>query len=227
MTTLRKLSLVAVLLMVPTLALALNINEIRIDNVSGDTDEFFELVGAPGESLDGLTYIVIGDGAEGSGVIENVTDLTGQALMDDGILSVHKEGTVPQCTGYDVELPLNFENSDNVTHLLVRDFTGADGDDLDTNDDGVLDIEPWSEIVDCVALLEEVDGGDLVYCDTTVGPDGTFVPGLVILCLDGWGIGAFDPVCLDQSPGEPNLEFCDGSVPTENQNWGSLKSLYR
>ena len=227
MTTLRKLSLVAILLMVPALAFAAQINELRIDNISGDTDEMFELVGAPGESLDGMTYVVIGDGAEGSGVVENATDLTGLSLMDDGLLAVHNEGTVAQCTGYDVERPLAFENSDNVTHLLVAGFTGAVGDDLDTNDDGVLDIEPWDSVLDCVALLEEIGGGDLVYCDTTVGPDGTFVPGLVVLCADGWGIGAFDPVCDDMSPGEPNLDFCEGAVPTEKHDWGSMKSLYR
>ena len=33
------------------------------------------------------------------------------------------------------ETPLDF---------LVADFTGAQGDDLDTNDDGVLDFTPWS-----------------------------------------------------------------------------------
>ena len=43
-------------------------------------------------------------------------------------------------------------NSDNVTHLLVTDFVGNNGDDLDTDDDGVLDITPWNTIVDCVAL---------------------------------------------------------------------------
>ena len=53
------------------------INEIRIDQPSADDDEYFELAGKPGLMLDGLTYIVIGDGTGGSGVIESVTPLSG------------------------------------------------------------------------------------------------------------------------------------------------------
>jgi hypothetical protein len=219
------LAFLLTLTVVATGAMAAEINEIRIDNSGGDTDEYFELAGMPGESLDGLTYIVIGDGTGGSGVIENVTDLTGLSLMDDGILSVHKEGTVGTCGGYDLDLPLNFENSDNVTHLLVAGFTGADGDDLDADDDGVLDMEPWDSVVDCVALVENLDDGELVYCDTQVGPDGTFVPGQVFRCDEGWRIGSFD-LCVDDTPGEPNDAACE-SVSTESQSWSGVKGLYR
>ena len=45
------------------------ITEVRIDQTSADNDEFFELTGTPGTSLDGLTYIVIGDGTGASGTI--------------------------------------------------------------------------------------------------------------------------------------------------------------
>ena len=38
---------------------------------------------------------------------------------------------------------ISFENSENVTYLLVNGFTGVLGDDLDTNDDGTLDATPW------------------------------------------------------------------------------------
>jgi len=207
----------------PQAAGAVLINEIRIDNSGGDTDEYFELVGNPNETLDGLTYLVIGDGATGSGTIESVTDLTGKNLEDDGFLSVHKEGTVGTCAVYDEEESLNFENSDNVTHLLVVGFTGSDGDDLDTDDDGVLDVEPWSDVVDCVALIEEVGAGDLVYCDTQVGPDGTFVPGHVLRCAF-WVIGDFE-LCTHDTPGEANDSAC--SVPNAIHTWGTIKSLYK
>src|SRR5690606_27900272 len=43
------------------------LSEIRADQPSADTDEYFELGGAPGTSLDGVTLIVIGDGAGGDG----------------------------------------------------------------------------------------------------------------------------------------------------------------
>lgn len=67
----------------------ITINEIRIDQPGADNDEYFELFGDPmAPSLDGLTYIVIGDGAiaAGSGVIEAVIDLTGQSLDLAGFL---------------------------------------------------------------------------------------------------------------------------------------------
>ena len=197
------------------------INEIRIDQPSSDDDEYVELMGTPGDSLDGLTYIVIGDGAGGSGVIEGVADLTGSVIPASGLF-VAAESTFTIGSA-DLITTLDFENSDNVTHLLVRDFTGAKDDDLDTDDDGVLDSTPWSEVVDCVALIEEVGGGDQVYCDTTVGPDGTFVPGHVFLCPDlgGWQIGAFDPVGGDDTPGadndcSPNGEFTTYCVAFPN-----------
>lgn len=63
---------------------------------------------------------------------------------------------------------LNFENSDNVNFFLVSDFTGEVGDDLDEDDDGMLDFEPWSEVLDCIALVESFEDGDLIYCENTV-----------------------------------------------------------
>ena len=64
------------------------INEIRIDQDGFDDDEFVELIGTPGQSLDGYSYIVIGDGVGGSGVLEAVVDLTGLVIAPDGFLSL-------------------------------------------------------------------------------------------------------------------------------------------
>ena len=177
------------------------INEIRIDQPGSDVDEYFELAGPAGTSLDGLSYLVIGDGAGGSGVIEAVVGLTGQTIPSSGYF-VAAESTFALGTA-DLTTNLNFENSDNVTHLLVSGFSGANGDDLDTNDDGVLDATPWSALVDCVALIETAGSGDQIYCSTTVGPDGSFVPGHAFLCPDGWAIGAFT-AGVDDTPGGAN-----------------------
>lgn len=207
----------------------ISINEIRIDNTGTDTDEYFELAGQAGASLDGYTYLVIGDGTGGSGVIENVTDLTGQSIQADGLLAVHDSdnASIPggTCGGYDlVDFGLSFENSDNVTHLLVFGFVGANGDDLDTNDDGTLDSQPWSQLIDSVALIETVGTGDLVYSNNQVGPDGTFVPGHVYFCAGtGWVIGPFSN-CAEDTPGSANIN-CPVSV--EDSSWGVIKNEYR
>ncbi len=99
------------------------INEIRIDQGGSDNDEYFELKGGSGTSLDGLTYLVIGDGTVGSGVVEAVVDLTG-SVISGGNFFVAAEATFSLATA-DLTTSLNFENSDNVTHLLVYGFTGA------------------------------------------------------------------------------------------------------
>ena len=219
---------IALSLLVPLAAQAVSINEIRIDNVGGDTDEYFELAGLPGTSLDGYTYIVIGDGVGGTGTIENVTDLTGQVIQADGFLAVHKAGTVGVCAGYDVDLTLNFENGDNVTHMLVTDFTGAKDDDIDVDDDGVIDNAPWGAIVECVGFVSPPDAS-LLYCDTQVGPDGTYVPGHIFKCGGDWFIGTFNGtqgLCIDtlDTPGADNSPSC--AVPSEETSWGAIKAQF-
>ncbi|REJ76485.1 MAG: hypothetical protein DWQ30_18035 [Acidobacteria bacterium] len=185
------------------------ISEIRIDQPSSDLDEYFELAGAPGSFLDDLTYLVIGDGSGGSGTIESVTHLAGQ-VPGSGFF-VAAEATFSLGVA-DLVATLGFENSDNVSHLLVRDFTGADGQDLDLDDDGTLDAQPWSALLDCVSLVETPGSGDLTYCATTVGPDGSFVPAHVFECPAGFEIGGFDPAGGDDTPGAANS--CSGGPPT-------------
>jgi hypothetical protein len=188
--------------------MTLKINEIRIDQPSIDNDEYFEIAGTPGASLNGFTYIVIGDGSYGgSGVIENVTDLSGLTVPSDGFF-LAEEMTFSLDGTPDLITMLNFENSDNVTHLLVQGFTGSLEQDLDTNDDGVLDITPWTEIADSVSIIATVGTGEQVYSDTQVGPDPAgFGPGHVFRSPDSTGefqIGAFDPVGGSDTPGASN-----------------------
>ena len=191
---------------------ALVINEIRTDHTGTDTDEYFELAGTPNQALTGLSYIVIGDGTGGSGVIESVTNLGGMVLQADGYLALRNSATVtPACAGYDGAVPLTFENNDNVTHMLVSGFTGTNGQDLDTNNDGVLDVTPWTSIVDCVAIIgvdfPPTPGAEYVYCSNTVGPNGNFHPGHVLRCPDttgGWAIGSFSNLCTYDTPGAAN-----------------------
>lgn len=197
--------------LVATASAQVNINEIRIDQPSSDNDEFFELAAPAGTSLDGLFYIVIGDGAGGSGVVESISDLAGMTVGSSGYF-LAGEGSMTIAVP-DLVSTLGFENSDNVTHMLVDGFTGALQDDLDTDDDGIFDITPWNSIVDSVALVENLGSGDLVYSTTMVGPDGTYVPGHVSLFAGTWEIGNFG-ISFEDTPGERNLvetgtAFCD------------------
>ena len=192
------------------------LNEIRIDQTGSDNDEFVEIAGFA-QSLDGLTLITIGDGSGGSGVVESIVDLTGSSIGSGGYFVI-AESTFSIGVA-DLTATLGFENSDNVTHLLVQDYDAVAAPlqtDLDTDDDGILDLEPWSGIIDCIAMLENAidpvtgntSGGELVYCSNTVGPDGTFVPGHVERCPDTngpWAVGTFDITVGNDSPGATNL----------------------
>lgn len=179
---------------------AVQLNEIRIDQGGSDLDEYFELTGNPGESMAGLTYLVIGDGSTGSGTIEAVIDLNAEQITASGFFTA-AEASFTLATA-DLTTTLNFENSDNVTHMLVSGFTGSQGDDIDADDDGVIDNMPYGSIVDSVALKEN-DFGEHLYSSTIVGPDGNFVPAHVFLCDDGWEIGDFG-LGTNDTPGAEN-----------------------
>ena len=157
-------------------AQAILINEIRIDQPGPDRDEYFELAGIAGESLDGLSYLVLGDSRKGrSGVIESVTRLNGLQVSASGYF-LAAESSFSLAASTDLITSLQFENSDNVTHLLVRDFTARNGDDLDIDDDGLLDITPWTDILDSIALVKSFTRGEKIYSTTTIGTGNGNVP---------------------------------------------------
>jgi len=189
------------------------INELRIDQSGSDVDEYFELKGQPSSALDGLTYIVVGDGSGGSGVVESISDLSGLAIPADGVFLAGENSmsiAVPDAT-----MTLGFENSDNVTHMLVSNFTGTLQEDLDFDDDGVFDVTPWDAIIDSVSLVETPTSGDQYYSSNTVGPDGTNVPGHAVFCDDtGWQIGGWD-ISSDTAGDENN---CSGPIFDCNSN---------
>ena len=213
------------LALIPVLASAIVINEIRIDQGGTDYDEYFELFGTPGESLDGLTYVVIGDGATGSGTVEAAVDLTGLVIAADGYFLASEASWTSSCgDAPDLTTSMSFENSDNVTHLLVTGWTGAIADDIDGDDDGVIDNPLWTGVVDCLALIESVGSGDLLYCTTGLGPDGSYVPAHAVRCGTFWKIGDFT-MCTYDTPGMSNADVC--VVAIQETSFGSLKSLYR
>jgi hypothetical protein len=212
--------------------MGVQINEVRVDEPGGtDSNEFVELKGDPGESLDGLWYLVLGDHtAFGSDDGENIPDkrggtvefavsLDGLTIPDDGLFlmtSVNMQIDVFGLEATDIDLLLteiNFENSDNVTHMLVRDYTGTEvtnfadqyddlAVDIDDDDDGVPNTSlPWSEVVDAIGIVEQPNDSDpeeytygAAFGFADIGPDGSFMPGMVYRGSDDglWNIGEFN-----------------------------------
>ena len=227
------------------------INEIRVDDDLGDGFEYFELYnsGSVPVSLDNLSYIVIGDDAAGSsGVIENITALpTGVTLNPGEFYLVAKQASLPVDSDADgdqvadftaipdhVASGISFENSDNVTHLLVYGFSGSNDQDLDAEDDGILNSSPWTFIADGIGLVESITnpptstewayGASLGFVD--LGPDGTFMASHVYRATDGgtWAIGPFGAL-QGTLPGGDNSVLADvkdtpgiSNVPTPPGN---------
>ncbi len=191
-------------------SIQVQLQEVRTDQPGADDDEYAELRGDGNLMLNGLWYIVIGDGTGGSGVLENATDLTGLSLINGTLLLAEDADTLGVPT--DAIVNLNFENSDNVTHALVMNFYGAVGDDLDIDDDGNLDATPWTSVVDGVQIIEDPIGGDLTYplVDDMIGPtvDG-FVPSHIYRYTSACGnfaMGTYDPADPEavDTPGSEN-----------------------
>ena len=193
----------------------ITINEIRIDQPGTDTDEFIEIHSSDGSSLAGLSFVILQD----NGSIDDVVDLSSFTIAANDVLLIAEVSPLPTSGATpDFVDDLSLENGENAAYLIVSNLTGAVGDDLDADDDGVFDAAlPWDAIVDGVALIDDdptiLDGGDedINYGPAlgidVVGPDGTFYPGYVFASADGAGIdsiGAFDPIEDGSTPGELN-----------------------
>lgn len=219
----KKLGIAAMALLAMTAGASaqITINELLVDQTGTDNDEFFELAGPAGASLNDLTYLVIGDGTGASGVIESVTSLAGLSIPADGyFVAVEPSFTPFPIANADLVTAanaLNFENTDNVTHVLVSGFTGSNGQDLDTNDDGILDLTPWTSVIDNIGLLLIAQGAppgpapaptEWAYLGNYIGPEGTFAPGSVYRFPNSngpWNINPFASLPGSTTPGVANV----------------------
>ena len=127
------------------------------------------------------------------------------------------------------------ETPDNQTYLLVTGYTGTDtfqtrapnagagGQDLDTNDDGVLDVTPWTAIVDSV-VLKETNGNtptatqDQWYGNVFCGPyvSRTLVQATTGTTIAGWDFQttATGGTAAAAAPNTPNLYVANAGAGT-------------
>ena len=227
------------LLALPIGASALQLNEIRIyQSPDIGSDKYFELAGDIGEDMSGYQYVVL----TGGGMVITEFPLFGQ--LEDGffaatIWDVDPFGYTQVCTGYDyyVQAPMSqpgglwFPTSGNQTYMIVlmsEDFQNRPywGMDLDTDDDGTLDVTPWEQIIDSVAVVESIATGGNIYSDSIVGPaPGNVVPCHVIKCDGQWFIGQ-DEVCSDDTIGSANCVPGPSGVPARESLPYALHEAY-
>ncbi len=160
-----------------------HINEIYASHASTDDQEFIELIGNPGYSLDfHLVLVVEGDSAS-AGTLDRAFVLTGHTIPSDRFFVLGN--TAVANLDLDIGSDNVIENGTDTFYLVnavnqagVDAITALLGGDVDPEDDGTSVIPTLSIVLDAVAM---VDGGfpdtDTIYDDVpTVGPDGSFLP---------------------------------------------------
>lgn len=173
------------------------INEFSANTVGTDV-EYVELLGTVGADLSAYRVLEIeGDGESNIGTVDEVisfaTTADGRALAS---------------------LAANALENGTMSLLLVRDFTGALGGDVDADDDGELDAPFPGTVVDSVAVLDGAPG-DIPYggvvLDAGDGSFGDVAPGGASRIPDGtdtdspadWVRNDFDLAGIPGSTGTP------------------------
>ena len=120
-------------------------------NTTGTDVEFVEFFGTPNTDYSAYTLLgVEGDysaSTSAEGFVDNIiplgtTDANGLFLVNVPSTAALENGTL--------------------SLLLVKDSTATVGVDIDTDDDGVVDVTYWSEIRDGV-VVNDGGAGDLTY----------------------------------------------------------------
>lgn len=184
------------------------INEYVANHAGTDTNAFVEIFGDPSTDYSAFTVLEI----EGDGSPMGVID----AVLPVGTTNADGYWTNPE----------DMENG-TITILLVENFTGSLGNDLDTNNDGVLDLMPWDRLVDDVTITDG-DGGDGLYSSTVLDPTfagGSFAPGGASRIPNGvdtdsagdWTLNDFDGFGFPDFDGTPDAGEAVNTPGAENE----------
>ncbi len=152
------------------------INEFSASTAGTDV-EYVEIFGDANTDYAAFTILEIeGDSGSAFGAVDEVIPV----------------GTTDSNGLYLVSLPANALENGTITLLLVEGFTGILPLDLDTNNDGVFDVTPWTAVADAVAI-HDGGTGDLMYGTPVLGVsyDGLpFAPGGASRIPDGYDTDA-------------------------------------
>ena len=153
----------------------LYLNEIYASHASTDDQEFIELYGTGGASLDDIMVLIVeGDGG-GAGNLDRAWDLSGNVMPGDGYFVLGVDAVANN--DFNIGTDNQVENGTETIYLLAAANVGAVtsllGSDLDSDNDGVydagLEISGLGTILDVVAMVDSGYGsGDQVYDGATV-----------------------------------------------------------
>ncbi len=141
------------------------LNEFVANHTGTDSHEFVEVAGMPSTDLSALTVVQIeGDSGNNPGNLD----------------SAETVGSTDAAGIWVGTFSNNVLHNGTMTLLLVEGYSGTLGSDLDSNDDGVLDLVPWTSVIDSVGVGDGEAGDHNYLADTVLlaNFDGvSFVPG--------------------------------------------------
>jgi hypothetical protein len=158
---------------------AILLNEIYVNPPvqADDNREYVEIINTSGGAIP-LTDIwlleIEGDSSTAKGVVDMARNLSSLSTGTNGLLMLGEGYGTTMTTPWGAMVdpatalgdlgrtPPTMENG-GVTFMLVTNFTGTVGLDLDTNDDGVFDITPWTSILDSVGWKDGGAASNLIY----------------------------------------------------------------
>ncbi|MFO0830619.1 MAG: hypothetical protein U0637_02125 [Phycisphaerales bacterium] len=171
------------------------INELMV-NAPGTDDgfEFFEFSGPANAPLTNVWLIGLEGDGTGAGSVDVAIDYTGFSLGSNGLL-VHRDAAGVLTPAPDAATTLrvsdfspDLENG-TCTWVLVTGFTGALNADLDTNNDGTLDLTPWTGVLSSIALIENDGAANIGYAASlggvNFGPQAGFNADAFVYGADG------------------------------------------
>ncbi len=202
---------------------ATRINEFFFNPSGTDNGfEFFELAGTPGQSLANTWLLIVEGDGSGAGVIDQAFDLSSFSLGSNGLFLWRDAATVLN-PAPDAGTTINvadfnpdIENGTN-TWLLVTGFSGALGNDLDTDNDGALDSSPWASVIEAVGYTDGA-AGDIQYASLFGGNTAVAGGGIDIeaYAFGTNGVGYFLDIDGTSTVGGPytidNTETIPGGV---------------
>lgn len=158
-----------------------SISELFVNPPGTDqSQEGFELYGPPSTSLAGYKLLIVEGDGTGAGLVDVVLDLGAFSTGSNGVF-VWRDSAAVIAPGIDPSSAVNvadfapdIENGTN-TYILGFGTAPAPATDLDTNNDGTLDVAlSGFTVVDAVSLVENDGTSNFAYADdlgfTNLGP---------------------------------------------------------
>ncbi len=147
----------------------IHFNEIFASHTGTDYDEYIELIGTPGMSLDGWMVVILDGDSYAAGILDRAWDLTGLTVPTDGYFVLGNQSIIQADYGlangpHGGGASDNIENGSQTYYLLWTDdvpfVEGLYNSDLDLDDDLVTTLAQFPGSITLYEIVGVYDGSD-------------------------------------------------------------------